>query len=1359
MKKWKLRLFKSGSLAAAAAIMLTAFSLAGAGFRLRTSAEPGDNCTSRIEPSSYIENSIEGSALKRDYTYLYDDGMYADLMVDMGPFVYTKGNEEGKGALTYRLPYEVKELKITGIEAQGDPNNSFQGFWVSKDGSNWEEFEMTPTYVDAIKSAVDYKTRRGVSYYGTRDEGFQYVKVGFGRNWLPGINYLYIPPAEEPDSCTEKVDPAADGIVVDQTNTATNVTLARHEHSNSWVHDGVKGMTYNGVPNNGALVTFKLPYAVDELKLTGLEVHWPNDTRGQNRFLGFEVSADGENWLPFTMVGSNFTFINTAGERNDNLPKVNLPINRLGVTYYGTSDTRFQFVRIAFGRDWAPSLCNFYIPANTAGENCTTQLDPVEILKSVSDTGSNSSTYGRDDTYKHDGIGVLCFQKEAPNGGKMAFELPYAVDELKMTGVEIITDTDKTSAPGKLQFQGFRVSADGENWWDFDMTRQIDEVVGENNGIRREGVTFIGDSDTKFRYVEVTFGKDWIPGIAYFYVPPVAITGMGISGESGLLSGETATYTLTTQPPYAEIPSHVWSVENGTGTATITQEGVLTAGNPGTVTVKVETDDGSELTASKTVTILDESGMDNCTMRVDPVTSFQSFSDTSGGSSSTYGRDNTYKHDGIGIFCFQQKVDESGKMIFRMPYAVTELKMTGVEIITDGANTNPPGEFHFKNFRVSADGKTWQDFPMARRIDGFVGGSPNRREGVTLYGTSDTEFRYVEVTFGKNWIPGISYFYVPEADINLNHYELSLYTEVEAPTLEATLKEGITGTVTWTSSDPAVVKVDGTGKLTAVAAGTAAITATVGNYKATCEVTVYEGYGPDGCTTVIDAYAYISQSASVTPKRGGTIPIPGGATSPLVYAVAEMNEEPVFVYKLPHAAKELKMTGIDDSNNRTAHTFENFWVSADGENWEEFPMTRTYEGSGWIAVTLYGKADQEFRYFKVKFSTNAGWCPGIGHLYIPPADPGPEEKYGASISGGKPQTVEPEVEGSSFVAEENGAWHFETDTQAFAPGQVTYSFPFAITDYQFNVLDSFDPELSGGFTYWASADGKTYTQLDPDMIYGEVVSTDWRAFKCAAYGALDEADDIRYLQVRMTGETESRQPGILSVQLNATDYPEREPLPNREQPGEGEEELLDTFEGEGLTTEEGGKASDAFQMVREQMDVDGQGTMEEVLVREPGYSDSFLVYQVGGDVSHVDIRGYRAAGCEEEVWLWTSADGENWEFIEIYDWVEKTAITGNVAEFSISSDEIPVGTRYIKVELPIVENVTDLSLHSVQILYAGTGGQPGGPEDPSVPGDPTQPGEDVKTGVANHLSALLFTAALSGLAVVTLARTGRKKRV
>ena len=322
-----------------------------------------------------------------------------------------------------------------------------------------------------------------------------------------------------------------------------------------------------------------------------------------------------------------------------------------------------------------------------------------------------------------------------------------------------------------------------------------------------------------------------------------------------------------------------------------------------------------------------------------------------------------------------------------------------------------------------------------------------------------------------------------------------------------------------------------------------------------------------------------------------------------------------------------------------------------------------------------------------------------------------------------------------------GAWRFTTDTLSYAPGRVTYYFPFVITAYKFNVVDSFHPDYAGGFTYWASADGVTYTQLDTAAAYGTLVKASWRAYETSAYGTLDEEDGIQYLQVRMSSELSSEEPGLLSLQLNAVDYPEREPLPAFETPdtAAGELELLDRFEGEGLTIEEGGKASEAFQMVHAQIDTDGHGTMADVLTREPGYSDSYLVYRTNGDATRVDIRGYRMAGCTDEVWLWTSSNGEDWEFLEDYDWTEIESITGGPAEFSIASSQLPAGTRYIKVELPIVETVTDLSLYAVQILYdGGLGG-------------------NVQTGASTPVLALLFTAALSGLTAVAAVRKGRRK--
>ena len=111
MKKWKLRLFKSGSLAVTAAVLASVIAMPGVLPQVTASETPGVNCTSRIEPDTYIANSLSVKPA-RNYTALYNDGMYdggdRSLMVDMGPLMYSTGEADQVGELTYRLPYACR---------------------------------------------------------------------------------------------------------------------------------------------------------------------------------------------------------------------------------------------------------------------------------------------------------------------------------------------------------------------------------------------------------------------------------------------------------------------------------------------------------------------------------------------------------------------------------------------------------------------------------------------------------------------------------------------------------------------------------------------------------------------------------------------------------------------------------------------------------------------------------------------------------------------------------------------------------------------------------------------------------------------------------------------------------------------------------------------------------------------------------------------------------------------------------------------------------------------------------------------------------------------------------------------------
>jgi uncharacterized protein YjdB len=72
--------------------------------------------------------------------------------------------------------------------------------------------------------------------------------------------------------------------------------------------------------------------------------------------------------------------------------------------------------------------------------------------------------------------------------------------------------------------------------------------------------------------------------------------------------GSVTSFTATVLPADATNKNVSWSVENGSGRASINPQGALTAGQPGTVTVKAAALDGSGIVATSVVTILQNSG-------------------------------------------------------------------------------------------------------------------------------------------------------------------------------------------------------------------------------------------------------------------------------------------------------------------------------------------------------------------------------------------------------------------------------------------------------------------------------------------------------------------------------------------------------------------------------------------------------------------------------------------------------------------------------------------------------------------------------------------------------------------------------
>ncbi|MFZ1075574.1 MAG: Ig-like domain-containing protein [Minisyncoccia bacterium] len=96
-------------------------------------------------------------------------------------------------------------------------------------------------------------------------------------------------------------------------------------------------------------------------------------------------------------------------------------------------------------------------------------------------------------------------------------------------------------------------------------------------------------------------------GYVWTAVNSIPVTNIAVAASSStatIVSGQTLQMNATVLPANATNSTVTWSVENETGTATISPLGVLTAGNAGTVIVKATANDGSAVIGSEEITVL-----------------------------------------------------------------------------------------------------------------------------------------------------------------------------------------------------------------------------------------------------------------------------------------------------------------------------------------------------------------------------------------------------------------------------------------------------------------------------------------------------------------------------------------------------------------------------------------------------------------------------------------------------------------------------------------------------------------------------------------------------------------------------------
>lgn len=122
-------------------------------------------------------------------------------------------------------------------------------------------------------------------------------------------------------------------------------------------------------------------------------------------------------------------------------------------------------------------------------------------------------------------------------------------------------------------------------------------------------------------------------------------------------------------------------------------------------------------------------------------------------------------------------------------------------------------------------------------------------------------------TQGKDGYP---VFPVPATGITLNYSTLSLAVGGSVALTATLTPENATDAVVWSSNNKEIAEVSNNGTVTAKALGTATITATVGSYTATCEVTVavpVTGVSLDKATMSLTAGSTGTLTATITPEN------------------------------------------------------------------------------------------------------------------------------------------------------------------------------------------------------------------------------------------------------------------------------------------------------------------------------------------------------------------------------------------------------------------------------------------------------------------------------------------------------------
>ena len=363
----------------------------------------------------------------------------------------------------------------------------------------------------------------------------------------------------------------------------------------------------------------------------------------------------------------------------------------------------------------------------------------------------------------------------------------------------------------------------------------------------------------------------------------VPVTGVSLDKTSLTMNvGDTQSLTATVTPSNAADKSVTWSSSN-TSVATVSSSGVVTAKGGGTATVTVMTNDGGWTATCAVTVIVPVTGVSlNKTTLTISEGDTQTLTATVTPSDAT-DKTVTWSTDNASV----ATVTTAGVVI---------AKAAGTAIITvtthDGAKTASCAVtvkprvtgVSLDNSSISLTVGSTQTLTAtvtpADALDKSVTWSSSNTSVATVssYGVVTAKAvgnATITVTTndgGKTATCAVTVTPISVTGVSLNMSSLTLY-ENDSQTLVATVtpSNATNKSVTWSSSNSSVASVSSSGKVTALAAGSAVITVTTadGNKKATCSVTVKsDPYGAVDLGLSVKWASYNYGSSSITATGG-----------------------------------------------------------------------------------------------------------------------------------------------------------------------------------------------------------------------------------------------------------------------------------------------------------------------------------------------------------------------------------------------------------------------------------------------------------------------------------------------------------